>query len=536
MAKLNIDGPENTLVNIYSAPYIINSEFTHKIIDSEFHDQIQLSGGNNDWQAMYFKPTRYLAITVQGTMKDVTINSVQLHQLAYPFKGQGTISSKDFPWVEQLWEASKKTIRATTTDAYTDNYRERRQYAQTGYYAALGNYFTFGDNALQRRYLIQVAQEQQANGMMPAYAPAAKDDYMIILDSNCLWIRSLHNYLLYSGDYKTVKELLPAANKLMDLLHSYTNDLGLIDNPPYPYWLDHTLNDRRGANLNLNGHYLGALEDYRQILEWLNNSENSTYKKRATLLRNSIQTQFWDANKQLFVDALIEGKLSTQFSEHANAMALATKSATKEQARLVAKTLLLKDQHNFIKRENKMTMVSPAMSYFLHKGLAIYGYEESSLKLLHSRFEKMLATNTNQTLWEEWWLDGSGRTGKFMGGRTRSDAQTESVFPPSLFIEFLLGLTPIKPGLSEIRLQKPRIQQKEISAALETPNGKLKIVWEFGISLKLQLNIPKDITLLLETASFNLDGKTLVINKKIIKGKLPKTIALTTGEYLIEIK
>ena len=50
------------------------------------------------------------------------------------------------PWIQDYMSASAETIKAATTDAYTDNYRERRQYAQTGYYASLGNYFLFGCN------------------------------------------------------------------------------------------------------------------------------------------------------------------------------------------------------------------------------------------------------------------------------------------------------------------------------------------------------------------------------------------------------
>jgi len=92
---------------------------------------------------------------------------------------------------------------------------------------------------------------------------------MVILDSNCLWIRSLYNYYLFSGDETTVRQLVPAAQRLLSLLNSFTNDYGMIDSPPYAYWLDHTLNDRRGANFTLNGHYLGALKDFGQLLEWL---------------------------------------------------------------------------------------------------------------------------------------------------------------------------------------------------------------------------------------------------------------------------
>ena len=87
--------------------------------------------------------------------------------------------------------------------------------------------------------MVQIAQEQQANGLMPAYAPLTGDDFMVILDSNCLWIRSLYSYLLYSGDYETVKELLPFAERLMKLLNSYTNKLEMIDSPPFALSLIH---------------------------------------------------------------------------------------------------------------------------------------------------------------------------------------------------------------------------------------------------------------------------------------------------------
>ena len=76
---------------------------------------------------------------------------------------------------------------------------------------------------------------------MPAYAPRHGDDFMVILDSNCFWIRGLRQYVLYSGDEATVRELLPSARKLMELLSSYANEDGLIESPPYPYWLDHAV-------------------------------------------------------------------------------------------------------------------------------------------------------------------------------------------------------------------------------------------------------------------------------------------------------
>ena len=463
MPQLDIHGTAGTEVQIISAPFIVGNQFSKITVDSEFLDKIILSGERDKWESTYFKPIRYLGVIINNSAT-LKLYSAGIHQIEYPFEKKGKMISTDAPWVEEYFKATAKTINVCTTDAYMDNYRERRQYAQTGYYAALGNYWIYGDYTLQRRYLVQVAQEQLANGIMPAYAPLATDDYMIILDSNCLWMRSLRNYLLYSGDEETVRGLVPTAEKLLELLHNYTSTSGLLENPPYAYWLDHAVNDRRGANFTLNGHYLGALEDFAEVLSWLQMG-NSIYLQRATDLRGGMQL-LWDNQRKLFADAFIDGKRSDQFSEHAQAMSLAMNLATQEQAKLVAQELLKGDNHNFINRESGITMVTPAMSYFLHKGLCNYGYINESMEMFRNRFDKMLNSNTNGTLWEEWWLDGTGRSGKFQGGRTRSDAQTESAFSPDLFAEFVLGLKVVKPGMKEIEISRTKKTIKQLEGII----------------------------------------------------------------------
>jgi len=513
--RLEIDGTAGTTADILCALFMVNNQFTHKIVDSDFRDRVILSGNRDIWEATYIKPIRYLGVVVRSGKKPVRIFAAGIHHISYPFERKGYIHATDAPWVEQYMEASARTIQVCTTDAYTDNYRERRQYAQTGYYAALGNYWIFGDLALQRRYLVQVAQEQEANGMMPAYAPLAGDDYMIILDANCLWIRGLHNYFLYSGDTATIKDLLPAAGKLMNLLHTYTNPLGLLDHPPYAYWLDHALNDRRGANFCLNGHYLGALLDYSKILDWLNDPEKMIYQERADILRKSLRNHFWDNEHQLFSDALINGERSDMFSEHANAMALAMNVATTAQAESIAKQLLASDDHNFIKRKSGMTMVTPAMSYFLHKGLCNYGHIEESFLMFRERFDRMLAPNTNGTLWEEWWLDGTGRSGTMQKGRTRSDAQTESAFPPDLFAEYLLGIKPLMPGMTKVELFRSQSGLRQVEGTTPTPMGKLFVHWNLDEdgSGELDVEVPGGMQVELDLASLGVsDRKQIFIN------------------------
>ena len=153
------------------------------------------------------------------------------------------------------------------------------------------------------------------------------------------------------------------------------------------------------------------------------------------------------SNRKLFADAVIDGERSDQFSEHANAMAMALRVATPEQMTAVAEQLSKHEQDEFIRRESGVVMVTPAMSYFLHAGLCEAGAVDASWELAWNRFEHMLEPQSNGTLWEEWWLGGSGRSGVFRPVPSgRSDAQTESAFFPGLFARYVLGIEPTEPG------------------------------------------------------------------------------------------
>ena len=539
---LDIKGPAGTVVDIMSAPYLLDKSIRSPIVVSDYVDRIVLSGNRDRWQAFYMKPARWLAVVFRHLSEEATLYKAGVVQQEYPFQQKGFFQTPDAPELEAFWQAAGKTIRVCTTDAFTDNYRERRQYAQTAYYACLGNYPLFGDFALQRRYLTQIAEEQLANGIMPAYAPRHGDDYMVILDSNCFWIRGLHQYLTYSGDRTTTRHLLPAARKLLDLLHSYTNSLGLIDSPPYPYWLDHAVNDRRGANFCLNAHYLGALEDFAQTLHWLNQPDEETYRRRAAMIRQSLRKKLWDPNKQLFADALVNGQLSDHFSEHANAMAMALRIASAEQMEAVAAQLSRNDPHDFVQRGNGITMVTPAMSHFLHAGLCEAGYADESWNLLRARFAHMLSPNTNGTLWEEWWLDATGRNGKLKPIPSgRSDAQTESAFFPGLFTRYILGIEPTQPGLEEVELHyydSKRLLQRR--GAIPTPTGLLEVAWSVNpAACKITLHIPTATTVKLNLASLNVHTADAVTidNRPVLRSQIQDgLLALRPGDHTVRVK
>ncbi|MEC8636276.1 MAG: alpha-L-rhamnosidase C-terminal domain-containing protein, partial [Bacteroidota bacterium] len=224
------------------------------------------------------------------------------------------------------------------------------------------------------------------------------------------------------------------------------------------------------------------------------------------------------------------------YSEHANGMALALKIADKDQGKSIVEKLLADDPNLFIKRSTGITIVTPALSYFLHKGIAQYGHVDASFDLLRKRFNHMLDPQYNGTLWEEWWLDGTGRSGRLDNRITRSDAQTESAFMPALFAEFLLGVQPSMPGMKEVIIQVPQTNIKKITSVVPSPWGNLKLNWNRANSKGkiLQLEIPMGMKAKLDLTSFKIPlGKTIKINGKKLPQEATKKsfYSLSSGKW-----
>ena len=148
----------------------------------------------------------------------------------------------------------------------------------------------------------------------------------------------------------------------------------------------------------------------------------------------------------------------------------------------------------------------------------------------------MLAPQYNGTLWEEWWLDGTGRTGKLDNRITRSDAQTESAFMPALFAEFLLGVQPSMPGMKEMTLEMPQTKIKKINSGIPTPLGHFVVKWNRtnAREKRLQLEVPDGMVVRLDLKSLEIPaGKSLQINGKKTPEKATRKsfYSLSSGKW-----
>jgi len=59
---LDVEGPRGTVVDVMSAPYLLEKSVQSPIVASTYVDRIILSGQRERWEAFYWKPTRWLAV------------------------------------------------------------------------------------------------------------------------------------------------------------------------------------------------------------------------------------------------------------------------------------------------------------------------------------------------------------------------------------------------------------------------------------------------------------------------------------------
>jgi len=517
---LDIEGPAGAIVDVLCTPYLLNRVFDPTILNSFNADRLVLSGRRQQWEAFFFKPTRYLAVVVRDAAEPVLLHFAGVTRIEYPWTRRGRFATPENPWIARFWQAGAKTIEVVTTDAYTDNYRERRQYPQTSYYAAQGNYAAFGDTFLQRRYLIQNADEQEPNGTLAMHAPMADGQFSPFLDAQFFWIMGWRDYLLYSGDAATARRLLPVAQRVMQRLAELAQPSGLITDPPYPYWIDHSHLDRRGAHFVVNALYGLALDDYAQALDWLGERGGEALRQTATGIREALRTRFWNASRDLFTEALVEGKQSVRFSEHANAIAVAARIATPEQTQAILPKLLLPAQD--------IVPVTSLFVYWTFFGLCQGGRVDDAMAMLESRFAHQLQTG-NGTLWEDWHLDRTNRQG-FTEKHSRADAQAECGIFPMALARWVGGLEAAAPGMREVLVRRTASSLKNIQAVLPSPLGEVSVAWStHDHGGELVTNVPRGMIAKLDLASVGVP----VARELLLGGKPIAASELSGGWYAI---
>ena len=442
------------------------------------------------------RPGRYTAPFQQGLVRyvrltlDIPGTSVTISDFALENRGThateppvGTFDCSD-PRLAAIWRMSVRTCQLAAipareapvevgahcapTYAYLSDGAKRDRlvwsgdlwWAQRNMYAAWaydspympGSLRMLAENRTPEGY-IQACPYPESHGPLPSgdYGPFASDEFAAWF-APVLW-----DHILHSGDRGLALNLLPAVRDLVAYLRSHCRADGLFEQRPETS--KHASSLDFGEASTWHRTYMNILlwktyRDAASLAEWLGEDQLAAeWRAAADSLPSVIRKAFWNAEKGRFLGAL-EGDL---YQGEANALALATRFCTPEEAEAIRHTIVRHPHGKF-------------QALFI-RGLFEYGFAEDAMA----------------HLWEHGWKDvldlnweGPRLTSECMSLHTRGwgDEAHPDTAIAGILTNYILGVEPTSPGFATYTVSpRPSNGVTSASGIVPTPWGRLHVSW-----------------------------------------------------------
>lgn len=481
-------------------------------------------------------PFRYVEIekTAEGTELQKVVRSV----VNYPFNDKASLFKSSDSILNQVWDISKYTIKATSfTGLYVDGDRERIPYEADVLINQLSHYAVDPEFSMAKRTLEFLIYH-------PTWPTEWSLQNLIVA-----W-----NDYLYSGDVRTVRALYPQLKPklLMALagenglistrtgkqdssfiksIHfaTFNGNTGLKDIVDWPQKGGVGLmpNDRGETdgfvftdyNAVVNAFYYKALLSMREIAIALNERKDADlYALMAAKVKLAFQETFINSA----VLTVRDGDATDHSSLHANMFALA---------------------FNLIPEKNKIAVLNHMRS----RGMAcsVYGAQfllDGLYNSYESEYALQLLTATGKRSWYNMLRSGSTMTTeawdtKYKGNQDWNHAWGAA--PANIIVRKLMGFEPLSPGFKTIQIRPQPGSLKTAELELLTLPGKVRIAFQKGASrFSLQTTIPPNVTAMVYLPKRSSKDRVMkngkVINA-IADGNFWKIVDVKSGVFSWEV-
>lgn len=450
-------------------------------------DRYVTKAGKQSWKGLHYYAARYLVVAVRAGGA-LTINRVGMFNRMAGFHELASFQSSD-PLLDGIFQMCRRTIRLCTQEVMVDcpSY-EQAQYPGDAVLVGRFLHILSGDSSHWRQLILQGCFAQRADGQLHSVFPSGTYPYPLF-DYTLIWIRSMMDFIRYTGDTADLSRWLESALKALDWFAKYENEEGLIclyglveraayrgvvfiDHPGVFHRFSYPGIDRDGISAGLNIFYLAAIESVAWLLMRAGRKkEQKIFDIRARHLRKVIHETFWNEASGAYVDAVKKGSQSSQISQQTNALAIVYDLCPQEKIGSVLTRILNEDP--------RLCRVTPYFAYYLFRALASASRQDKILEMVKSLWKPMLDAGAT-TCWEVFEDD------------SRSRCHAWSATP---FYECLAELAGICPQEHKDRMivMRPRLDLLEhLDAASVTVWGRARISWQKKNDMvELSLQIPE---------------------------------------------
>lgn len=429
-----------------------------------YADRLILRDGLSNFHNYAHRAFRYVRLAFRNLSVPVALTGFGIYESTYPVNWRGTFTCSDAR-LDKIWEIGRRTLQLCMDDRFMDcPWRERAQWVGDARVEALGAAYCFGDTRLHARFLRQIGYAQHADGRTDPVGPGEWDTFAPerpIPGFTCVWIMSIWDYYMLTGDPSVPQELLPNVLAALTWLGNYSRGEGglLLDVPGWNFtdWVTGLSEGNEGMIAPINLFAYGALTAGAAIAGLAGDTESAEHlKKSAAGLAESFDRLFWNPERGVYVDRIVNGQQSAEASQHTNSLALLFDIGSEERRQSALSRL--------IEAPTLLQIGSPYFSYYLLAALYKYGRHGDALQYIRAHWGPMMDAGATS-----WWEEYHGQS---------SRCHAWSIGPTIDFMTEILGVAPDEPGFARVRLSPKPCDLKWAKGIVPTPAGDVVVNWQ----------------------------------------------------------
>lgn len=370
-----------------------------------------------------------------------------------PLENRGSFKC-DNDDVNTLWDVCAYTMLLNSREAFFDGIkRDRWVWSGDAYQSYFVNYYLAYDTDIVRRSI------RMLRGCDPI-----KKHINTICDYTFLWISSVWDYYLHTGDFDFVSDIYPEILDMWEFIEPRLDENGMYARRPEDWvFIDWSTFDENGPICAENMLLARAYECTAKYAALLGDTKTEKHaKERFESIVKNVNEFYWDEEKRAFVDDYESGKRNV--TRHANIFALLFDYTSKERQEKIIKNVIFND---------KITKITtPYFEFYELDAMCKIGNFKYMTDMLSSYWGEMLRLGAT-TIWEEFDPTKKGiEHYEMYGGKyEKSLCHAWGASPIYLLGKYALGVKPTEAGYQTYEVEPSLMCFGSFSGTVPTPNG-----------------------------------------------------------------
>jgi alpha-L-rhamnosidase len=436
---LDIEAPESAVIDIRTDHYRAGGEPT-------IHAEYVARAGRQSHESLGWMNGHEVRYNIPA---GVTVHGLKYRETAYNADFTGAFTSDD-PFLDRLWEKSRRTLLLTMRDTYMDcPDRERAQWWGDAVLQIGQSFYAFSSAAtpLAAKAIRELCAWQKPEGVLFSPIPGSwnkelSQQMLASISSYGFW-----NYYLQSGDRATVVEAYPHVRSYLALWKLDAD--GLVEHRKGGWdWAD--WGEEIDARLLDQGWYCLALEGAAKLARLAGKtSEADAYLATRQRVIDATNRLCWQADSQVY--------RAPGYTGHTD---------DRGQGLAVVAGIASPDKYPAIKRLLAQTKyASPYMEKYVLEALLLMDDADAFLARLKDRYAGIVA-DENSTLPELW----TTRRAK-PGPSTLNHSWTGG--PLTLLSQYVAGLSPVEAGWTRYQIRPQLGSLRRVESVVDSASGRI---------------------------------------------------------------